>query len=283
MKADLHCHSYYSDGSHSIPYLLERAEKNQLSHLAITDHDCTHGLKEAQSLCSATLTIINGVEISCQWQNLEVHIVGLGIDPDSRSLCQLLDRQQTNRQQRILGFHEKLKSKGFDGLWPHMQSLPCIAYTRSHVADFLIQQGICKDRKAAFKRYLSKRGSLYVPSNWCSLEQAIATIVQSGGIAVLAHPGRYPLTTRKLRLLLDEFSEAGGDAMEVSYSNIAANELARLSVLCQEQKLWASTGSDFHSDTAHWMDIGKTPALPTRNAQRAIWLHPKWPSLISGA
>lgn len=279
MHVDLHCHSHFSDGKHSPDYLIEKALANKVSHLAITDHDCTHALGQIH-VPHKELTIINGVEISCGWENQEIHILGLLIDPEHEVIRSLLGSQQHKRQLRIQSMHEKLLALGTTGLLSYMQDLPCISYTRSHVADFLIQEKICKNRQKAFKSYLGKRGKIYVAAQWCSLANAIACITEAGGIAVLAHPGRYPLSKRKLESLIDCFRDNGGEAIETSYSNIDPNTRRHLGELAASKSLYASAGSDFHDAAAHWTDIGKFPGFDQSAKKNAIWLHPKWHSLI---
>ena len=273
MKVDLHCHSHFSDGKHSPEFLLSRADHNQLTHLAITDHDC---------LClpitrnNSSVSLIPGVEISCLWEGVEIHVVGLFIDPANQPLQNLLLTQQHKRQHRIAKIDQLLNKVAVTGLWPHLEELNCIAYTRSHVADFLVEKGLCKNRKRAFATHLGRGGKLYIEADWCGITEAIAAINGSGGIAVLAHPGRYPLGKNKLRRLLTDFSECGGEAMEVCYANVDRSTRDKLSQLCLSFELWASMGSDFHDSKAHWTDIGRFPVLPEVLIKNAIWLHTRW-------
>lgn len=283
MKVDLHCHSYFSDGKHAPEFLVQRAIENRVSQLAITDHDCTDALDlvaaHLDSERITELTLINGVEISCQWNSMEIHIVGLLIDPENPDLRSLLSSQQQQRKLRIQAMDEKLRHLGVDGLFSYLEDLPCVAYTRSHVADFLVEHKICKNRQKAFKSHLTKRGKIYIGSNWCDITEATACIQAAGGIPVLAHPGRYPLSWRKLEALVDEFKDYGGEAVEGSYANIDPRDKKRLSELADAKSLYLSTGSDFHDAEAHWTDIGKYPTLDQQAQKNAIWLHPRWHSL----
>lgn len=279
MKVDLHCHSHFSDGKHAPEFLIQRAIQNQVTHLAITDHDCTAALSQVSDQGSE-LKLINGVEISCDWKDMEIHIVGLLIDPETEDLRSLLASQQRQRRSRVRAIDEKLQSLGEHGLLPYLHALPCISYTRSHIADFLIAQGICHSRQKAFKTHLGRRGKIYVKSAWCSLEQAISTINKAGGIAVIAHPGRYSMTKRKLDTLIDDVISSGGEALEATYANIDHRTKKYLSDLCRTKKLYASVGSDFHDAAAHWTDIGRYPPLDQLTQKNAIWLHPKWHSAM---
>lgn len=280
MNADLHSHSYYSDGKQSPNFLLRRAMENNVSHLAITDHDCIDGLLNLDTT-TTEVTIINGVELSCIWNNVEVHIVGLLINLENDGILELLASQQLQRRIRAKAIDEMLTRLGIEGLATYLQSLPCTAYTRSHIADFLVQGKNCKNRQKAFKTFLGKKGKTYVPASCCSLKDGIAGITNAGGIAVLAHPSRYSLSKKKLELLLDDFKECGGEAIEGSYSNIDPSTKKYLCQLAIEKSLYLSTGSDFHDSAATWTDIGKFPALNEQAKKNAIWLHPKWHFPIS--
>ena len=277
MKADLHCHSHFSDGKQSPSFLLQRATENKLTHLALTDHDCIDGLESLQSEAE-DITIINGVELSCLWNTMEIHIVGLFIDPSNSHIEKLLASQQAQRENRAEAINRNLQKLGIDGLMPYLQSLPCTAYTRSHIADFLVQEKICKNRQKAFKTHLGKRGRVYAAASCCSLQEGITAINKASGIAVVAHPGRYSLSKTKLGSLLDDFKECGGEAIEGSYSNIDPNMKAYLGRLAEEKSLYLSVGSDFHDAAATWTDIGKFPSLDQQAIKNAIWLHPKWHS-----
>lgn len=282
LKADLHSHSYYSDGKHSPEYLRTRALERGLTHLAITDHDCLTAVEELAS--TPELGIVPGLEISCQWQQREIHVVGLCVDRAHEKLQALVAAQQSRRRERLQAMAARLEKLGIAGLTDYLSSLPCRAQTRTHVADFLVAGGHCKTHQKAFKQYLGKRGKIHVPASWCDLTEAVAAIRGADGIAVLAHPGRYPLSRGKLGELVADFMAAGGEALEVSYSNIDPNSRKHLTALALEAGLWTSQGSDFHDQAAHWTDLGKFPDPGPEAKKNAIWLHPRWHSLgFSGA
>ena len=274
MKLDLHCHSHFSDGKHPAEFLVQRARVNGVTHLAITDHDCTNvhlGLNG-----DAELTIIRGVEISCAWQNQELHIVGLCINTGNNQLKNLLAVQQEKRRQRVREMDEKLVNIGIQGLLAYMSNLPAVAQTRSHVADFLVQQQVCKTRKKVFKQYLNKKGKAHVGAQWCDLGEAVEAITSAGGIAVMAHPGRYRMNRKKLSALVDAFKEAGGEALECTYPNISIEMQAYLLKLAFDKSLHVSSGSDFHDAGASWTDIGKFPKLNESSHQFGVWHHSRW-------
>jgi predicted metal-dependent phosphoesterase TrpH len=274
-RLDLHCHSYYSDGTTSIADLLKRAGENGVTHLAITDHDCVDGLEDVAGY-ETDVVVIPGVEISSAWQGIEVHIVGLFVDRHEAHLQSLLLAQQAARRTRVEKMSTMLETQGTSGLNDYLEALPAVSLTRSHVANFLVEQGVCKTRQKSFKSHLSRRGKIYVESQWCALEIAINAIAQAGGIAVLAHPGRYPISKSKLALLAREFKASGGVALEGSYPNIEPNMMRRLEVLAIDCGLLLSCGSDFHDPEARWTDIGKFPRLGQSAQSHGVWQHPVW-------
>ena len=278
MKADLHCHSFFSDGNHSPAFLLQRAQELQISHLAITDHDHITVLDNSLSNLHC-VKLIPGVEVSCQWKGFEIHVVGIGVDAQNKTLQFLLNEQRTARRDRISNIGKLLEKHNIIGLSQYMQSLECVSMTRSHVSNFLISSGKSKNQSQAFNKYLGKKGRAFVPSKWISLAQTNEAINGAGGISVLAHPGRYSLNKRTLGELIDTFKETGGLAIETSYGNINPTVQKNLETIALDKDLYVSAGSDFHSRDAHWTDLGKFPAITTRVKHRAIWAHPRWPSL----
>ena len=272
MKTDLHCHSHFSDGKHSPSFLVKRAEENKITHLAITDHDFMTATTERNS----KVQIINGVEISCNWQNREIHVVGIGIDHKNHNLESMLCSQQASRHKRVRKINELLIKAGIVGLVAYLDALKCVSVTRSHVADFLILSGASKNRQQAFNRFLGKGGRAYVPATWVSLPEANHAISASGGIAVLAHPSRYKLNSSNLNKLIDSFKQAGGSAIEVSYGGIHPSTKRTLEETALKKDLFMSAGSDFHDANAHWTDIGKFPEISNFAKENVIWRHPKW-------
>jgi hypothetical protein len=274
LKADLHCHTHLSDGQHTLAFVIERARANLVTHLAITDHDVSQALP--QPVNQQGLKLINGVEISCLWESFELHVVGLFVDPTNMRLQTLLSAQQARRRERVAQIDDKLTALGTKGLLLDLLAMPAIALTRSHVADFLVANNVCKNRQKAFKTHLNRSGKLFVAAQWCDYTEAVRAIKAAGGISVLAHPGRYAMNKSKLHRLVECFAAAGGEGLEASYPNIAPDMNQYLIQLAIERGLYLSTGSDFHDAAAHWTDVGKFPALDRTAARHGIWHHPIW-------
>tara|TARA_R110002167_G_scaffold30424_2_gene100444 strand:- start:11359 stop:12219 length:861 start_codon:yes stop_codon:yes gene_type:complete len=278
MLADLHSHTYFSDGALAPADLVARALANQVDFLAITDHDTTAALRtiDLESL-PENFHLVPGVEVSCLWEGIEIHVVGIGIDIDNAALQTLLSGQQALRRERAEAIDMRLQKAGHTGLMRYLDELPCEAISRNHVAQFLMDRGIAKSKDDAFKRFLGQRGKYSAEAQWCPIPVAVQALRGAGGIAILAHPNRYGLSNIKLRRLVSEFALWQGEGMEVSFSNIAPDKMSYMASLCEANDLWASTGSDFHDPKYQWMDVGRFRHLPALCAQRAIWLHPGWP------
>lgn len=279
---DLHSHTWFSDGLLSPQDLLDRAAARGINQLAITDHDSVAAhLTVSAADIPASVRLIPGVEISTLWDNREIHIVGLFINVDDVLLTALLRSQQAKRRERALDIGVKLEKAGITGLADYLAGLPCEAVSRNHIADFLIAGGHASSKQQAFSKHLGKGGRYHSRADWCSIAEAVAAINTAGGIAVVAHPDRYKLNRIKLRRLLTEFNDAGGAALEVSYSNLHPDKMQNMAALCCELNMWASIGSDFHTPDTTWMDLGRVRQLPAQCEHRALWLHPRWPVMAS--
>ncbi|QKJ87289.1 3',5'-nucleoside bisphosphate phosphatase [Paramixta manurensis] len=269
---DLHSHTIASDGRLTPEALVLRAVEQRVGVLAITDHDTTAGLAAAHEAIARhqlSLRLINGVEISTLWENHEIHIVGLGINPQQPALIDFLSDQAERRMARAQLIAERLEKAHIPGaLAGALRLAQGGAVTRGHFARFLVEQGKAENMAQVFKRFLARGKTGYVPPQWCTIEQAIDAIHHSGGRAVLAHPGRYDLSAKWLKRLIAVFTEGGGDAMEVAQCQQAPNERSQLGRYAQDYGLAASQGSDFHQPCS-WIELGRKLWLP--GGVEAIW------------
>lgn len=265
MRIDLHSHSTASDGRLTPAELVRRAVAQRVDVLALTDHDTVAGLPEAAGTIAAEnlpLRLIDGIELSTSWDALEIHVVGLHIDASSPELLAAISRQESARQARGVELGHRLAKQRIDNAYEGAQALANGAsLTRAHFARYLVEAGHCNTQQKAFDHYIGRGGKAYVPHQWMSIAEAIQVIHASGGLAVLAHPGRYKLSTKWLKRLLLLFKESGGDAMEVSLPQQSPQDRANLGLWCREHQLLASVGSDFHAPTS-WQELGRNLWLP---------------------
>ena len=265
MRIDLHSHTTASDGRLEPKDLVERALSFDIEVLAITDHDTVDGLALAKQHVqdnNLPIKIINGIEISTVWQNKDIHIVGLNIDPENEQLSALIEQQKQHRITRSELIAERLQKATREGVLEEVRQIAGDApVTRAHFAKWLVDNGYAKTMQMVFKKYLTRNNPGYVPPNWCSMKDAVDAIHAAGGMAVLAHPGRYKLTAKWIKRLLAAFVEAGGDAMEVAQPQQAQQERRNLADYAIQYKLLASQGSDFHYPSP-WMELGRNLWLP---------------------
>lgn len=265
LKIDLHSHTTSSDGRFSPSEVVQRALEFNVNVLAITDHDTTAGLMEAENYIAQNqlpIQLINGIEISTLWQNKDIHIVGLNIDPQNSQLCSLIGQQKQRRVERAQIMAGRLEKVTREGVLEEVQAIAGDAYlSRAHFAQWLVTNRYAKSMQSVFKNYLTRNNPGYVPPNWCSMSEAIDAIHAAGGQAVLAHPGRYDLTAKWVKRLIQAFCDAGGDAMEVAQPQQAPNERRNLGDYAIQYNLLASQGSDFHYPSP-WMELGRNLWLP---------------------
>jgi len=110
-----------------------------------------------------------------------------------------------------------------------------------------------------------------------SLESAVSLIKNSGGVAVLAHPGRYEIKRTSMLLLLEEFRALGGEAIEVVTGSHNPAQYVEYAKYAQLFGLKASQGSDYHGHGISFMGMGRLPALPAQC--QPVWLN--WPEVLS--
>lgn len=268
MTVDLHCHSTASDGGFSPTALVARAFSNGVTQLALTDHDQLAGLVEARAKADELgMSFINGVEISVTWQNLTVHIVGLNIALDHLPLNDGLKKMADGRRERAREMAAQLAEVGIEGAYEgalaHANGRVDLI-SRTHFARFLVAQKKSHHVRAVFNDYLVAGKPGFVEHRWTSLQEAIDWINGAGGVAVLAHPGRYPYTEEgQESVLFDDFIVAGGRAVEVVTGSHSKKQYALYAEKARQYGLLASAGSDFHALNESRMDIGQVPALPT--------------------
>lgn len=231
--------------------------------LALTDHDTLQGLPEAQLACEQHgIQFVPGVELSCQRQEAEVHVLGLGIDAADASLRSLCDQQRLRRQQRVEAIGKRLSALGMPGEVLAQSALRAASPTRAHLAEGIRARGLTATAQEAFDRYLARGRPAFVPAIWPSLAAILQHILGAGGLPVLAHPHRYGLSGARLGELTDEFKRLGGVGIEVSIAGMSPVKSAEAARLARRFELAGSLGSDFHQPGIPWRPLGRLVKLP---------------------
>lgn len=259
---DLHCHSTASDGALAPLELLERARSRDIKILALTDHDTVQGVREIERYSDQEIKIIPGTELTCLWNSRVIHLVGLGFDSGSPELNAYLARINELRVARSQTIAQRMVKLGLPDLYGDAQRLAGNGVVgRPHYARAMVEKGLVANEQQAFKKYLGagKRGD--VKMEWPSIEEAVSVIKRAGGVSVIAHPTKYKMTFTKIRALVADFVSIGGDGIEISYPGATPDHQFHLFRIATENRLMVSAGSDFHTPSNGWTDLGKYPPL----------------------
>lgn len=265
LNADLHSHSIFSDGTLTPEQLAERAKKNGVQVWALTDHDEISGqIRAIDAALSKGLQYLTGVEISVTFAQETVHIVGLGFDHLNSDILNGLEKTRSGRDLRAQEMSDGLAAVGIKGAY--QGALQYVGnprlISRTHFARFLVETKVCSDTHEVFRRFLTEGKPGYVPHRWASLGEAVNWINIAGGIAVIAHPGRYKFTANEEFALFSEFKTHGGQGVEVVTGSHTINQYDKYAELALEFDLVASRGSDFHGPGESRLDLGDLPPLP---------------------
>ncbi len=265
MNADLHCHSVVSDGTLTPEALAQRAHANGVQLWSLTDHDELGGQERAKAAAAdLKMDYLAGVEISVTWMGQTIHIVGLGINHQDADILDGLKRTREGRGDRAKQMADQLLKVGIPGAYEgalHYAGNHDLI-SRTHFARFLVEKGVCKDTEHVFKNYLVEDKPGYVPHRWANLDQAISWIKHAGGVAVIAHPGRYKLNAMQRDELFQFFKDHGGLGIEVITGSHSPDQYQEYGKIAKQYGFLASRGSDFHDPSESHIDLGVLPLLP---------------------
>lgn len=245
MRVDLHLHSSASDGQYTPTEVVAHAINAGLDIIALTDHDTTAGISEAQSAASKSglLLVLAGIELSAEDSGGDVHMLGYLIDIEDAAFQQRLAQFRHDRQQRGIKILQRLDDLGKGVTWEKVQAIADGgAIGRPHIARALVEAGHAYSVKDAFDRYLHNGGPAYVARQRLSPEEAIELIHSAGGVAVLAHPG----LLAEPRAMVQRLVPAGLDGVELVHPMNDARVRMDLRGLAQQHDLIMTGGSDFH-------------------------------------
>ncbi|MBP3620463.1 MAG: PHP domain-containing protein [Lachnospiraceae bacterium] len=245
---DLHVHSNASDGSLTPREVADEAISMGLRAIALTDHDTIDGIKEILDYTSdKDLEVIPGIELSCYYNNREIHILGFFVDytnPDLQKELSFLKEAREGRNLKMIELMQK------DGLNITMEKLlhgnPDSVITRAHFARVLVEEGICKDKEVAFRKYIGIGCKYYLPKPQVSCETAMNILTKYSKGAFLAHPLLYHFGYKQIEELLTYLKTLGLKGVEVYHSSNNMYESDKLRSMALKLGLLTSGGSDFH-------------------------------------
>ena len=261
INADLHCHTTASDGDLRPHELVARAIDQSVDMLAITDHDNIDGYCEAIEENYSNIRLVSGIELSAVWQGINIHIVGLNFIP---ALLQVaVSRQKKARQARAVKIARRLEKQGIvNALFGAQQFATSSIIGRPQFARYLVSAGLVTTEAEAFRKWLGAGKIGDVKTSWPTVPTVVADIINAGGQAVLAHPHHYKMTNRKLGNFLQQFKDCGGAGIEVCSSGMTKEKTDYFATLCTKYNLFASRGSDFHTPTNPWVELGRVAPIP---------------------
>ena len=266
MTIDLHMHSTASDGALSPTELIRFAAECGCNTVALTDHDTAAGVSEARSEAHRLgIRFIAGIEVSSLWGGRSIHVVGLGIDDTNPVLTRKVREFEVSRTRRAAQIAEKLAALGIAGMLEKATAFAenKLNVSRVHFALALLEAGAVKNQQEAFDRYLGDGKPAYIMAPWPTVAEAVDLIHTAGGIAVMAHPGRYHFKNDwTVDELMKDFAAAGGEAVEVISGSQQPDFTPRCLAWAREYKLLVSTGSDFPSKTGTRPMPGTQGQLP---------------------
>ena len=266
LNVDLHCHSNVSDGVLAPAAVASHARIGGVDVWALTDHDEVGGVHAARSAAlELGMRFVAGVEVSVTWAGETVHIVGLQVDETNPALLAGLAATRNGRDARGREMAAQLAQVGIPGAYegalkfvgnPDLMS-------RTHFARFLVECGACTSIPDVFRHYLIEGKPGFVAHRWASLTEAVGWIRAAGGLAVIAHPGRYKFSELAQGALFDQFKDLGGSAIEVVTGSHSPDQYPIYAKLANNYGFLASRGTDFHAPGESRVDFALLAPLPS--------------------
>ncbi|MBC7592588.1 MAG: PHP domain-containing protein [Kineosporiaceae bacterium] len=259
MRIDLHTHSNRSDGTDSPTELIENAKAAGLDVVALTDHDCTDGWREASKAAKRVgIELVKGIEISCRLDGKSIHLLGYEFDPNNGPLVEELRRVIDGRNSRLPATLERLRGLGIEIEARDVRrwSGNAAAMGRPHIADALIELGVVASRNEAFDRFLMPGKAAYVDRYAADLFGAIGLLNAAGGVAVIAHPwsrGSHKVLTASM---FAKLREAGLSGIEIDHNDHDQEDRALLRQIARELDFVQTGSSDYHGTGKIDFDLG---------------------------
>jgi predicted metal-dependent phosphoesterase TrpH len=253
-RADLHCHTTFSDGSLTPQELVAMAKKNNLTGLAITDHDTVGGFASAFSACKENrIKLLSGIELSTVFEKQHVHVLGYAFHPDHPALlefCSFVRECRIERNREILHLLAKKEMPLEEAdITPTCNELASVG--RPHIAQAMVKKGYVRTPMEAFRKYIGEGKPCYVSGKKCRVEEGIEIIHQAQGKAVIAHPHLADNESIVQKVLQMPF-----DGIEVHYSLFPKKKNERWAAIAREKKWLATGGSDFHGSIKPEVQLG---------------------------
>ena len=255
-EIDLHVHTTASDGTESPREVVEHAKENGIKAIAITDHDTVLGCREAMEAGEELgIEVVPGIEFGTKF-GIAVHMLGYYMDLDSPVLGAMTQSIVEDRDRRNEKTVRLMQENGIDVTYEQMKERFGEVIGRPHFAHVLMEAGLAESVPDAFSRLLGKGMKYHQFRHTLEINEVIECIVNSGGVAVLAHPFQYKKNDAELRELIEHCISFGLKGMECRYSGYTGEQVEYLEALAEEYGLIKTGGSDFHGENKPLIRLG---------------------------
>lgn len=263
MKADLHCHSYFSDGELSVEEVVALGKKAGAQLMSLTDHDTMFGTDRARAAAKKEgIAFVSGVEISTH-DKCDVHILGYNVDKDNPLFVKFEQEMAVSKQERVQSMIDKLAAFGMSISLDDVRQFAQKSLSRAHVAKALVAKGYEPDVQSCFNKWLREGAPCYAANEYMLPQQGVELINKCSGVAVLAHPVRLKLTQSDVSALVRSLADCGLKGIEASYK-FSGEEAVRLySRLAKETGLIVTNGGDFHT-------LSRNVIIPREMSEQAL-------------
>lgn len=256
-SVDLHIHSRYSDGALTPEEILVAAKKKGLSAISITDHDAVGAYPFAiQKGRELGIEVIPGVELSCEVDKKDIHILAYFFDYQNKRLLDAMEEMRKARVVRAKKIVEKLNGVGidlhFDTVLRSAKDASSIG--RPHIADALLHEEFVYTYREAFEKYLGYDCPAYVEKMQLTPSDVFGLVKEAGGVSVMAHPG-----VTNVDHLIPDLVKQGLSGLEVYHADHSVNQRKLYAGICKKDRLLFTGGSDYHRDTnkVHSPEVGE--------------------------
>ncbi|HBZ11790.1 MAG TPA: PHP domain-containing protein [Bacillus bacterium] len=257
MKADLHVHSNYSDGSNTVEEIMEMAEQKGITHISLVDHDTVQGIEHAQEAgASRGITVIPAVEISAYdfKRNRKVHILGYAFNKEAEHIQRLCTPLLQRRHENSLWQVEQLQRNGFQVELDEVKKQAAqggIIYKQHIMACLTDAHFSTQEYKHMYKSLFKGDGICARDIKYVDANDAVKAIKRDGGYAVLAHPGQLDSFD-----MIPELVQSGLDGIERNHYDHIVQDIVKVESYAAEYRLFMTGGSDYHGDFGTPIEIG---------------------------
>jgi predicted metal-dependent phosphoesterase TrpH len=260
MEIDLHIHTTESDGTYTPTEIVKMSKKYNLKAISITDHDTINGLSEGKTAAiEMGIEFINGIEISTNIDNNDIHILGYFLNIKDTNFLSELNELQIQRDIRNEKMLKKLEQFGIEiDKEKLIKMAPGKIISRIHISNYMVEYGFVSSRDEVFKTYIGDRGCAYVPKENFSPQRAVKMIHDNGGLASLAHPSFISKDFGVIENLVKELKDYGLGAIESEYPSFTKEEKRKYRKIAEKYSLLITGGSDFHGENRLGINIGST-------------------------